>query len=151
MASPFDFNSGDILTAAELNEIGDTQSWVPTWQYLTIGNASVTALYNVVNNVCFYFVKVAFGSTTSFCGNARLSAPVNNSLNSYQNGSAWLRPTGGTIYKGHCTVINNTIYPYSQLPVTSGGYIRSVNVNGSNPATWTTSGSMCLNGAYQVA
>ncbi len=151
MASPFDFNTGDILTAAELNEIGETKNWTPSWEFLTIGNAGVSAKYNVVNNLCFYWVLIAFGSTTSFSGNARLTAPINNALNSYQNGQAWWRPTGGTIYKGHTTVINNKIYPYAELPVSAGGYVRSINVNGGIPATWTTSGIMYMNGAYQVA
>lgn len=151
MASPFDFSSGAVLTAAQLNEIGDTKSWVPTWTNLTIGNASVTALYNVVNNLCFYFVKVAFGSTTSVTSSVSLSTPVNNSLHSYQNGNVWLRPTGGTIYPSQVTVISNRIYIYASFPVSAGGYVRSANMTPTIPATWNTSGQIYLNGMYQIS
>ena len=49
MASPFPFTSGQVLTAAELNEIGDWTTWTPTVTPLT---GTITTLGTVVGRYC---------------------------------------------------------------------------------------------------
>ena len=60
MANPFRFDSGDVLTAANLNAIGDWTAWTPTWTNLTIGNGTVTAVYAEVNEIVFYQIEILY-------------------------------------------------------------------------------------------
>ena len=47
MANPFDFSAGAVLTAAQLNQIGDYESWTPTLTNITLGNGTVNAHYPI--------------------------------------------------------------------------------------------------------
>lgn len=49
MASPFPFTSGQVLTAAELNEIGEWGTWTPT---VTAETGTITTLGSVVGRYC---------------------------------------------------------------------------------------------------
>ena len=152
MADPFDFSAGAVLTAAQLNEIGDAKTWTPVWTNLTIGNATQTATYMVINNLCFYFLKVALGSSSTVDGGSvACTTPVNTAVSSYQTGTCWLRPDGGVIYPATTTCIANKIYLYSGYPVSTGSYIRTANMTNLIPTTWDTDGEIYATGVYQIA
>ena len=66
MANPFDFSAGAVLTAAQLNQIGDFESWTPTWTNLTVGSATVQAQYAQVNELVFWQLEFAGASDTVY-------------------------------------------------------------------------------------
>ena len=82
MANPFPFSSGDILTAAELNEIGDTQTdWTPTFAAgLTIGNGTASGKYVRINDLVVAEATITLGSTSSVSTGVRMTAPVTGQL-----------------------------------------------------------------------
>ena len=61
MANPFDFSAGATLTAAQLNQIGDYESWTPTLTNITIGNGTVNAHYAQVNEFVHFEIEFIYG------------------------------------------------------------------------------------------
>ena len=51
MANPFDFTAGNTLTAAQLNQIGDFESFTPSWTNVTVGNATQQGKFAQVNEI----------------------------------------------------------------------------------------------------
>jgi len=82
MANPFPFVAGDVLTAAELNGIGEEfTSFTPTWTATTtnpvLGNGTLTGQYTQVNKLVYARYALIPGSTTTFgTGDYRFSFPV---------------------------------------------------------------------------
>ena len=82
MANPFPFVAGSVLTAAELNSIGEAwTSYTPVWTAATtnpaIGNGTISGKYCQVNKLVVARINVVFGSTTTYgSGNFFFSYPV---------------------------------------------------------------------------
>ena len=82
MANPFPFVAGSVLTAAELNGIGEAwTSYTPVWTGSTtnpaIGNGTISGKYCQVNKLVVARINVVFGSTTTYgSGNYSFSYPV---------------------------------------------------------------------------
>jgi hypothetical protein len=82
MANPFPFTAGQVLTAAQLNGIGEAYtSFTPAWTAVTtnpaIGNGTLTGAYTQVNKLVFANYTLQIGSTTTFgTGDYRFSFPV---------------------------------------------------------------------------
>jgi len=80
MASPFPFTSGQVLTAAQLNGIGDYTDYSGTVAFtnFTLGNGTVNeARYAQVNDFVHYYGRVTLGSTSAVSGTIGVSVPVN--------------------------------------------------------------------------
>ena len=93
MTNPFDFSSGDILTAANLNAIGAWTAYTPTYGGITLGSggaaATSTAKYAEVNGIVFLSGSLTFGSGTSISGNVSITVPTGltaASMNKLANG-----------------------------------------------------------------
>ena len=160
MANPFDFSSGAILTAAQLNSIGDFESFTPAWNSVTEGNATNNGKFCQVNELVFYQIFFDAGSTTSYsAGNISLdisgsSLPAAVQDGAYiSSGTGWVRPIGGTIWFVHNIVISSsqTILPYLLLAAGSLGYSHVSSISNARPTTWDTSGEMYLQGFYRAA
>ena len=82
MANPFPFTAGNVLTAAELNGIGEAwTSYTPVWTASTtnpaIGNGTIQGKFCQVNKLVVARINIVFGSTTTFgSGNFLFSYPV---------------------------------------------------------------------------
>jgi hypothetical protein len=80
--SPFDFTSGSVITAAELNAIGDFDTWTPSWTNITPNSATVEAYYARVNELVFWqleFIGAAdtvYGTSTPFQFSLPSDAPA---------------------------------------------------------------------------
>lgn len=93
MANPFPFASGDVLTAANLNSIGEYSDYTPT--FTNISFASYTARYALVNGLLHVWFAGDLDSTVS--GTIQISAPV-----------ATKPPTGDVIPTGNCRAIDDS-------------------------------------------
>jgi hypothetical protein len=82
MANPFPFTSGQVLTAAQMNGIGEAlTSFTPVWTATTtnpvLGNGTLTGQYTQVNKLVYARYALIPGSTTTFGnGDYRFSFPV---------------------------------------------------------------------------
>ena len=153
MANPFDFSSGAVLTAAQLNQIGDYNSWTPTLSNITIGNGTVNAHYAEVNEFVHFEIEFEMGSTTSLSGTSMsFSVPVSygGNLNFPVAGVGWTRPAGSTIFPIHGVLTSgqSKITPYFYQSFT---YVQAVSVRSSLPETWTSSGVLYISGSYRAA
>lgn len=131
MATPFPFASGDVLTAAELNDIGEWVAFTPSWDNLTVGNAVQSFYYAQVNGVLFIQGRITFGSTTAISGSyIRFSSPVGD-INNQWVGNAQMRNDGVATRLG-CTIAsgNNVLIQY----VTTS--LNMANVTATAPFTF---------------
>ena len=72
MASPFPFSSGQVLTAAQLNSIGEYSDYTPS--FTNISFSSYTARYAIVNEMMHVWFSGVLDATVS--GTVEISAPV---------------------------------------------------------------------------
>lgn len=157
MANPFNFSSGAILTAAQLNSIGDWQSWTPVWSDLTIGNATNVGFYAEVNEIVYFQLKLVWGSTTNATSYFECEAPVNeiDDTVTYQSaGGCVFYNVGTALHSGQSIAFKSgsTAYlvPWWQGYSSGiGTFIYMGNPNASNPFTWTTGDFLYMNGFYK--
>jgi hypothetical protein len=91
MANPFPFVAGNVLTAAQLNGIGEWTSYTPvltaTTTNPTLGTgSSATGAYARVQNLIVYNFQILFGSSgvVAGVGNYKVSLPVtSNATNAF--------------------------------------------------------------------
>jgi hypothetical protein len=119
MANPFDFSAGAILTAAELNSIGDyDESGTPDWvQGITAGNATQNLAWAQINEVVHFELEFIAGSTTSYTTDAfnwhltNSGMPaIDTELYYYPCGTGWCRPAGASIYALNTVIISSRVY-----------------------------------------
>ena len=105
--NPFDFSTGAVLTAAQLNAIGDFDTWSPTWTNITVGSGVTEAYYARINELVFWQLEFIGASNTVYSSSAPFSFSLPSDAPSVTNngyapmGTCWLRPDrGSTIFTG---------------------------------------------------
>jgi hypothetical protein len=145
-----DFSSGDVLTAADLNAIGDWQTFTPVFNNVTLGaSGAVTGRYAEVNDLVFYAAKLELGGTGSVTSHITLTPPAGTADSSTTYATAhqgWARPTGGTIYHAMGFASGSAIYYYAYG--LTGSWTGAAAVNATTPATWNSSGIFYCQGWY---
>jgi hypothetical protein len=78
MANPFPFVAGSVLTAAELNGIGEARLFRLHQHFTnyTRGNGTSIAYYMQVNKLVYVYVKETLGSTSSVTGVISMTLPI---------------------------------------------------------------------------
>lgn len=145
-----DFTAGDVLTAADLNAIGDWTSFTPSWTNVTLGaSGSTNGKYAEVNDLVFYTAQFSLGGTGSVTGHVIMAPPVGtaDSSTTYATShSGWVRPTGSTIWHAMGFSTGSAIFYYAY--VLTGSYANAAAVNATAPATWNSSGLGYFAGWY---
>lgn len=151
MASPFPFTSGQVLTAAQLNGIGDYTDYSAsvTFNNFTLGNGTVSAYYAEVNDLVHFIGEVTLGSTSSVTGNWSVNLPVNKAFLILGGGTVQLNDSGTAVYLG-MTGGSSTTAAFKFFSVT-GSLIGAADVNATNPFTWTTSDFIRWDILYKAA
>jgi hypothetical protein len=152
MANPFPFVSGDVLTAAELNGIGEKTAYTPTFTNLTLGNGTLTANYFRVQNVVTATVVVEFGSTTSISGDVNVTLPIARAAaQGLQLSTANLVDTGVANFLGTAlfgaTLSSIIVRNYA----VSGINVVMQNLSATVPHTWGTGDILKFSAQYEVA
>jgi len=149
MASPFPFTSGQVLTAAQLNSIGEATAFTPSWNNLTPGNATETWYYTQVNDLVLVQGETLFGSTTSITGSVEMNHPIGSAIvekmiigHSYSLG-------GGDLRIGMCQATPGEITPY--VFTIDGTYIDRDPITATSPFTWASGYSLRMSFIYQLA
>ena len=154
MANPFNFSAGDVLTAANLNSIGDWTSWTPTWTDLTVGNATNLGAYAEVNELVFVTTKLTWGSTTSATSYFEHTLPVaaDNTTQYQLSGNCILYNVGTAIHVGTVNVASNSAFPYASYYSSGiGAAIYAGNIDATSPFTWTTGDLLYMSYWYRRA
>ena len=117
MANPFPFVAGNVLTAAELNGIGESGTvFVPTLTNAVLGNGTMNATYQRVNEIVVATYSWTLGSTSTITGALQFRLPFTAT-------SATNMPTqilGGGLFSDASGGVDYVIYPYHATTLTVG-------------------------------
>jgi hypothetical protein len=154
MANPFPFTAGQVLTAAQMNGIGETLAYTPTLTNLTLGNGTLTASYVRAQNLVFGTVELTFGTTTVLTGQPTFTLPVNaaavgNSLVS--NCVTNLFDAGVAIYVGGAAFTTTTIAPWVSVASTAFLTTPTGNVSATSPFVWGNGDQITMRFVYGAA
>jgi hypothetical protein len=129
-----------------------TPQWTAASSNPAINNGTIEGYYKVIGKTCFVRGNIAMGSTTTFgSGEWYISMPftashadgILMSATLLDNGSAWYNATvnGARAGFNHKAAI--------QYQHNSNG--TAVEINPTQPFTWTTSDRFIWNGSYEIA
>jgi hypothetical protein len=150
MANPFPFVANSILTAAQLNGIGETVSFTPTWTGLTVGNGTQSFKYVRVQDLVFISGKITLGSTSAVTGNVYFTTPVtsNDQADISVVGLAYLSDAGAGFQIGTVVYSGNLLILRTAL--TNGTYLQESAFSSTVPFTWAATDSITVSLVYQV-
>lgn len=153
MANPFPFTAGQVLTAAQMNGIGETVSFTPSWTGLTPGNGTVTfATYVRIQNLVFVQVQFVLGSTSAVTGNISFAAPTTAVSSPSQNQLGVVQfadVSTGIGYVGYVSMNGTSI---QLIPINaSGTYATLTNASATVPFTWATGDVIVMSSTYRAA
>ena len=147
-----DFVAGQVLTAAELNGIGESTAYTPTFTNITVGNGTLDFKYVQIQKLVFVKGTLTFGSTTSISGNPNMTLPVTSAT--YPGltplGMTRIFDSGAAAYYGLMQYVSTTDVGI-RLFGTSGTLIAGTAMNATTPFTWTTNDEINLQFVYEAA
>ena len=150
MANPFPFVAGDVLTAAELNGIGEAVSFTPTFSGFTLGNGTATASYVLVNKLCFMTLKVTLGSTSSVTSNIAVNLPFTATQSVLFGSNAVIGDTGTANYVGFVYQAGTTqVFLFIQNVAAT--YPTRVGTSPTIPMTWANTDTFNITHVFEVA
>ena len=152
MANPFPFSSGDLLTAADLNSIGEWTAYTPTFYNMDVGNGTVVFKYAQINKVVHLRGVFRMGSTSTFgtTGSPFFSLPIASAYLEGVLGNADYIDSTGTDYVGYIT-FRNTGTTYFGLSNVASTYPTRGLLNNVTPFTWATGDYLSISATYEVA
>jgi hypothetical protein len=126
------------------------EAWTPVYSAWTIGNATVTSLKASSGDMRFFFLRVVWGSTTTFTGvYPAFELPY---AATYKNTAFFgdiYDASGGTFtLKGQTGTADNNCY--LTVENASGTYVGASDFSNTVPMTWTTNDKIIITGAYPV-
>ena len=154
MANPFPFVAGDVLTAAELNGIGEaTTAYTPTATNFTLGNGTITGRFTQVNKLVYGLVNIVLGSTSAITGNMTISFPVTASTNSASlvvGGGFFFDTSTSETYLGFSFRSSTTAF--SPWLIGSGGTFSARGIiNATAPVAFANGDSITYQFTYEAA
>lgn len=153
MPTPFPFTAGQILTAAQMNAIGEWIDYTPTWTNLTVGNAVQDFRYIKINKFICVIGYLKWGTTTSSVSAPTFTLPVTSVAYTSANerlGVAIFEDAGTDAYDGWVLYSSTTTARF-RVPLASGTYINSAALSNVAPFTWTTNDLISVNFIYEAA
>jgi hypothetical protein len=152
------FTVANAYTKAEVDSIvtalgGTTTPWTsytPTITSITLGNGTLVGKYKQIGKTVDIYVKLTFGSTTSFSGsNPSFTLPVNNADSTGQVlTAAGVRDADGALYPA-IILISQTLFNCYTLA--NGSFLPYGAMNSTSPMTWTTSDYLTVKFTYEAA
>jgi hypothetical protein len=151
MANPFPFTAGQVLTAAEMNGIGESVAFTPTFNNVTVGNGTIVAFYVLVNKLCLVQVRFTLGSTSSITGSISFNLPFSSAVTNIYGPNAVISDASpATNYVGFTFIGSATALTLS-IPNVAATYPTRTSTSATVPITWTTSDSFTMSIVYEVA
>ena len=150
MANPFPFVAGAVLTAAQMNGIGESTTFTPTLTNVTVGNGTLTGSHVRINKLCFVSIKFVLGSTSSMTGNITFNLPFTASSSPYLGSNAVIEDAGTANYVGMVYQTSTTQATMAVQNV-SGTYPFRFATSATIPHTWANTDSFSMSIVYEVA
>lgn len=153
MANPFPFTAGQVLTAAQMNGIGETTTYTPTWSGLTIGNGTQSWKYTRINNNILIVGSVVFGSTTAITGSVTHNFPVvaDTTTNTCVIGWGSAQDTGTGTYPLSAYQLSTNSFSITS-PAANNVYLGTIqSLTATVPFTWTNTDEIRINLVYKAA
>lgn len=138
MATPFPFISGAVLSAAELNSIGEAgANFTATWTNYTRGNGTSVAKEIQINKLVYVYVKETLGTTSSVTGGLQLTLPYTcaNVTSIQYVGCGFGDVSALAVYPGIIQSISTTAIQLRAIN-TAGTYATQTVTSGTIPFTW---------------
>ena len=144
------------VASSDANTLDDYEegSFTPTFNNLTVGNATVTGKYTKIGNLVFVQGEIVWGSTTSATSSgtqiSNLPFTIANDIEPF--GNAYITDSGTASYFGKVQgTVNSTVLQFQeQNSGSSGNPVSAGNVTGSSPFTWTTNDVFKFEMTYRV-
>jgi hypothetical protein len=152
MANPFPFVAGEVLTAADMNGIGEAAiSFTPTFGSYTRGNGTSVAYYMRVNKLVYVYVEETLGSTSSMGTQPSMTLPVAATrIQAISVTRNRIDDTGSNVFWG--TVIPSSASAVQMFAdLASGTYVGFANITATVPMTWTTGDKFQIAFVYEAA
>jgi hypothetical protein len=150
MATLGTFTPGQVLTAAELNDIGTYSTYTPTFGGFTLGNGTITARFTKINKLVHCFGAVTLGSTSSMAGALDVDLPATAADGVFFEPSPCYFFNNTTIFWGFAINISTTrIRLVAQNA--SGTYVSNSDTSATVPFTWASGHSFYWNHVYRGA
>jgi len=155
MANPFPFVASTVLTAAQLNGIGEaTASWSPSYTNLTVGNGTVVAKFTRVNKLIYGYWKITLGSTSAITGAVRVSFPVSIATDNKEfiiGSTIFVDASTSTNYFGF--LYNDTLADtmFGTVLNASATYATQQNVSATVPVAFATGDILKYSFLYEAA
>jgi hypothetical protein len=152
MANPFPFTAGQVLTAAQMNGIGEAgTTFTPTWTGYTRGNGTTVAYYVRVNKLVYVYVEETLGSTSSMGSAPTLTLPITAARTQAVSPSRnRIDDTGANVYWGTTVPISTTqVVVYADL--VSGTYTAFAGITATIPMTWASTDKFAIAFVYEAA
>ena len=140
MASPFPFTAGQVLTAAQLNSIGEATAFTPSWNNFTPGNAVESWYYVQINELVVVAGATTLGSTSSVTGSIQLQPPVGSILvnGNCINGNLYLRDASPVTNNLGLSLAGGGVFSIVAQDASST-YLKFVSTSATVPHTWAAS------------
>ena len=140
-----DFTAGQILEAADLNDIAVWTTYTPTFAGgVTVGNGTWVAAYAIVNEILFWQGTFTLGSTSAITGAVTITLPDSKTFPSPDNGeiigTVRMNPAGSVFYGGvrEASTTTVSIFVFNA----SSTYLSGTGLSAGVPATWATGNQM---------
>ena len=127
------------------------QTWTPTYNNFTIGNATVTARYQQIGKTVNVFYSAIWGSTTAFTSYPQIFLPVAAVRTGYTTGNGYLQDTGVGSWTSSILIETTTYFQFAVLN-TGGTYGTNTFMSANTvPFTWTNTDQMFATFSYEAA
>jgi hypothetical protein len=155
MANPFPFVAGAVLTAAQMNGIGEALTFTPTYTNFSLGNGTVNARYVRVQKLVYVSVNITCGTTSAFTGSRmEISKPVTSVSSSAgaltQGWSNFSDASTGDLVFGPVRYASTTVQSVD-LYNTAGTYAALAFTNVTVPFTLATGDVIGISYVYEAA
>ena len=151
----FPFSAGAVLTAAQLNAIGDATdtAWTPSWNNFAKGSGGTNEGYYMrVNDLIVARFRQTLGTSPTI-GSVSMALPVTAHWTAYQPcGQIWMGQHGGSIYNGQAVLTNSTTCTmYGAYVFGTGAVTINQGVTASTPFSWGSNDYLTGTIVYRAA
>lgn len=147
--------ANDLLVTADSGETtglkytGGWTTWTPTIFNFTLGNGTLTARYSKLGKTVNYYLRVVFGSTTSFSGNPTFTLPITPSYQEGPVGNIFIDDPGSAGYIGLAIMFGGN--PYLSVGRSDATFLKYELFSATVPMTWGNNDTLTIRGSYEVA
>jgi hypothetical protein len=151
MANPFPFVANTVLTAAQLNGIGEYAAFTPSFTNFTLGNGTATFRFGRVQEFVHVIGRIVLGSTSSVTGNMIIAPPVAMSgmpTGSTVIGQTFVQDSGTSEQVG--IILTNGTNLFVQAMNVASTYPFNVGFTSTVPFTWAVNDTINISCIYEA-